>query len=154
VKFFKTPIFRQRDYTKRCKYLNRLHLDKFKSIVMSSLAFDECIFGLERPMVNPGRWIGSLSAIRCWEATLTGLDSMHVSWDHVHFIDSKEWQSHLLPGVEGTDNLKLASKELGIACYPQYEKLITKHGDADGILIAKWLKETNKCLSNKNVKKR
>jgi len=76
------------------------------------------------------------SAMRSMEATLVVLELLSIPYI---WIDSKEWQSELLPhGIKGTDALKSASKDVGIRRFPQFKELIQKRKDADGILIAEY----------------
>ena len=61
-----------------------------------------------------------------------------LSMPHI-YIDSKQWQRELLPqGIKGSAELKKASKDIGSRLFPLHTNLITKHKDADGILIAYW----------------
>jgi ribosome biogenesis protein Tsr3 len=87
-------------------------------------------------MVNPGRFTATISAVRALEATLIVLEELDIAYD---YIDSKGWQKDLLPlGLKSSDQQKKASAEVGIRMFPQFKELITKHKDADGILIAEW----------------
>jgi hypothetical protein len=91
-------------------------------------------------MVNSTRFNASLSAIRALEATLIALEESKLPYE---YIDSKEWQKHLLPkGLKGSDELKKASLDIGKRLFPSLE--LKK--DADGVLIAEYLrrKQLNK----------
>ena len=45
----------------------------------------------------------------------------------------------MLPkGIEGSAELKKASKDIGCRLFPSQADLINKHKDADGLLIAEW----------------
>ena len=92
---------------------------------------------IERPMVNPARFLASTSALRALEATLIVVEELKLP---VRYLDSKEWQSEILPkGVEGPDELKAASLDIGQRLFPslQFKK------DADSILIAEWARRNN-----------
>jgi hypothetical protein len=59
-----------------------------------------------------------------------------------YFIDSKQWQKKYLSSASiGAKEMKKASMEAGIARWPNNERLIRKHGDADGLFIALYAKE-------------
>jgi hypothetical protein len=87
-------------------------------------------------MVNPGRFFASMSAMRALESTLIVLELHNIPFV---YLDSKEWQQVLLPKSLKKDDLKKASLDIGKRLFP---KLPLK-GDADGILIAEYLKRKN-----------
>ena len=60
------------------------------------------------PDVAVARFDATLSAIRCFEATLVALEYLGIPY---RFIDSREWQSAVLPGVKGVANLKEAGRD-------------------------------------------
>ena len=93
--------------------------------------------GLERPMVNPMHFHATCSAVRSHEATLITFEKLNMSFE---YIDSKSWQKMLLPAVKGSRELKKASVQVGIRLFPHLEDIINKRGDADGILIAEYLR--------------
>jgi hypothetical protein len=136
--FTHTPVKKCLNYTKVKKWINRIDIPLVKDLLVANLkgySTDHLIVGLERPMVNPGRFAATISAIRALEATLILLEELVLPYK---YIDSKEWQKIILPsGLEG-DELKLASKEVGCRLFPHLSKLFKK--DADGILIAQYLK--------------
>lgn len=136
--FILTPIVKVQDYTKAKKTISRIdtvalarHLSTIAPEPTSAMAY------LERPMINPTRFMASISAARSLEATITVLESLAIPYQ---FVDSKEWQRGLLPsaGKKGTDSatLKKESMDIGIRLFPQHKELIQKHKDADGILGA------------------
>ena len=91
---------------------------------------------LERPMVNPGRFKATISAIRCLEATVIALESLYIPY---MYIDSKEWQRSMLPdGIKGAPNLKKASLDIGNRMWPSL--MNSKMKDADSLLIAEYCK--------------
>ncbi len=55
------------------------------------------------------------------------------------YLDSKEWQHVLLPKDLKKDDLKKASLDIGKRLFPK----LTFKGDADGILIAEYLRRKN-----------
>ena len=127
--FHLTPIFNCLSYTKKVKNINRVNVEELRAILEPLI---NPMAVLERPMVNPGRFDATISAIRALEATLIVLESLTIPY---RFIDSKEWQSVMLPkGVQGADKLKAASLDIGRRLFPQFVKKFKK--DADGMLIA------------------
>jgi len=131
------PTFQQQDYTKKKKNISRIHIEGLDEILHTlnsrSLNTDLRIF-IERPMVNPTRFVATGSALRALEATLIVLEMHHLSY---RFVDSKEWQKIMLPhGIKGSDKLKKASYDIGKRLFPEYTKGIEKQKDADGLLIA------------------
>jgi hypothetical protein len=97
---------------------------------------DEILVGLERPMINPGRFFASMSAMRALEATLIVLETNEFSYV---YLDSKEWQHVLLPKGLEKEALKQGSLDIGRRLFPK----LTFKGDADGILIAEYLRRKN-----------
>jgi hypothetical protein len=132
--FIKTPIFVQQDYTKKKKNITRIDTIKLEQILKTWIDQNVFVF-IERPMVNPSRFIATESALRSLEATLIILEKLKYRYE---FIDSKEWQKELLP--KGTIDTKKDSMDIGIRLFPQFKEEITKHKDADGILIAEYCK--------------
>lgn len=135
--FFHTPVVSCLNYTKEEKHIHRVDwlflfslLEKFKGLNVLAV--------MERPMVNPGRFAASVSALRAFESTIIALEFCGIPYV---YVDSKQWQKVLLPGVVGSDELKKASLELGKELFPQFSKVFKK--DADGILIAEWARRTN-----------
>ena len=143
ARLYKLPIKKELSYTKEAKHISRIDFPGLMLLFGDMLAdFVEhrVKIGLERPMVNSTRFNASLSAIRALEATLIALEESQLPYE---YIDSKEWQKHLLPkGLKGSDELKKASLDIGKRLFPSLE--LKK--DADGILIAEYLrrKQLNK----------
>lgn len=133
ARFFRTPIHKERSYTKDEKHISRLDVPAFRKMV-AGFPKDTLVL-LERPMVNPQRFAASMSAMRAMEATLIVLEENDY---FLRYVDSKEWQSALLPKIVGSDELKAASLAKGGELYPA---LKTKFkSDADSLLIAHWAK--------------
>jgi hypothetical protein len=137
--FFPVKINKTRDYTKVKKFVSRIDW------VWAHQFFDQfdnehTIVLLERPMVNPGRFTATLSAMRSLESTLCVLEACSLPYI---YIDSKEWQKAMLPtGVKGED-LKFESKATACRLFPHLQAKITKHKDGDGILIAEYARRKN-----------
>ena len=96
---------------------------------------------IERPMVNPQRFDATTSALRALEATLVVLELFGIAYD---YLDSKQWQSIMLPHISVQDKkdypskLKQVSKEVGMRLFPNLNWDDFK--DADGLLIAEYCK--------------
>jgi len=134
--FMPTPIKSEQSYTKKKQNISRV---RFQTLYNFLKPYSEdCHVMIERPMVNPGRWAATVSALRALEATVIVLEILRTPFE---YLDSKAWQKELLPkGVKGAPELKKASMDIGKRLFPQFEDFIVKHGDADGILIAEYCK--------------
>ena len=138
VELIQTPVISQKNYTKAKGNINRIDFRALYSWLgdrITDHAPESIFVFIERPMVNPGRFKATVSALRALEATLIIIEDMNLPYQ---YIDSREWQRNLLPtGLKGIE-LKHASKEIGIRLFPQFREQITKHKDADGLLIAEY----------------
>ena len=133
VEFVKTPVKLEQSYTKKKQNVSRIVVDELDKLL--NISADVMVL-VERPMINGTRFKASMSGIRALEATLNVLELRGLPYQ---YIDSKEWQRELLPkGIKGSEELKKASKDIGIRLFPQHKELIEKHGDADGLLIAEY----------------
>lgn len=133
AKLYPTPVKRVLNYTKKKSYVNRVDVDELKNMLMFYLP-DHPMINLERPMVNPGRFAATASALRAFEATIIALEQVGLGYQ---IVDSKQWQKQFLPvDIKGAANLKKASMERGIQMFPYLEEKIKKQGDADGIFLA------------------
>lgn len=131
------PVKKEQSYTKNKQNISRIDIVSLKDL------FDDLVFSLssgcwvllERPMVNPGRFRSSTSALRALEAIVIFLEMNKIAFS---YIDSKEWQKLLLPKGLKTEELKKASLDIGNRMFPNCSDVINKHKDADGILIAEY----------------
>ena len=130
----------EQDYCKVKRNITRVNAKKLYA-TLAHLKGKHVVVMLERPMVNPGRFRATVSAVRCIEATLIVVqDMLELS---IEYIDSKQWQKELLPmGCTGAE-LKTASRDLGIRKFPQHKAAIMKLGDADGLHIATYCRNRN-----------
>lgn len=139
--FFTTPVRKVMKYTKKKAFITRIDHERLKEVLIEitdGYNEDDIIIKLERPMVNPKRFVATASALRAWEATLVIIESIGLPYD---FIDSKEWQKEMLPsGVKGAAELKKASWSVGARLFPMFKEV--KHDDMDGLLIAEYLRKT------------
>lgn len=135
--FVQTPIKKEQDYTKAKKYITRLDYSSFMEL-FSPYNKKDIFLLLERPLVNPNRFISTTSALRCHEAELIMIELLGIKFQ---FIDSKEWQPALLPkGCKG-EELKKASLDIGNRLFPMYSDF--NHPDRDGLLIAEYARRKN-----------
>jgi hypothetical protein len=129
--FVLTPVVKELSYTKEKQFIHRINWKELRANIppMSFVL-------IERPMVNPKAFTATSSALRALEATLIIVEMLECEFI---YIDSKEWQREFIASsVIGHDNLKEASKKIGINLFPNHTTKITKHGDADGLLIAEY----------------
>lgn len=131
---FESPVVECLNYTKAKANITRINHNILKEFLADlSVRYEHIIVILERPMVNPGRFKATISAIRALESTLIALESLDIPY---LYIDSRKWQKDLLPsGLKGKE-LKKGSLEIGNRLFPKYKDF--KHSDRDGLLIAEY----------------
>lgn len=125
-----TPVKKCLNYTKKKGFINRIDSLAFKALLKRAGENTFCM--IERPMVNPGRFAATISAIRCLEATELILEELMIPYQ---FIDSKEWQKVVLPSGLKKEELKIAASEVTKRLYPRL-----KVKNADSLLIALYCK--------------
>ncbi len=130
--FYHTPVKNELSYTKAKKFIDRIDWAKLEGIIEG---LHVKMIALERPMVNPGRFAATQSAMRSLEATLVIIERLKYPYK---YIDSKEWQKEMLPSGLKENELKKASLDIGKRLFPQFADKFKK--DADGILIAEYLR--------------
>jgi len=142
--FWRVPTSRTENYQKEAKSITRLNTSKLLERLQSWVLIEEAFAVIERPLVNPARFDATLSAVRCFEATLVVLEHLGIPY---RFIDSREWQSALLPGIKGPGNLKDAGMEWCRKRYPDlsYEfdeatPIKNFPDDGDAVCIAHYAK--------------
>ena len=154
--FFKlTPAVYEKDYQKTSQQkiarIDWISLKKWFEDVISAteviLKKEELkIFVLlERPMINAERFKQSKNAARAFEATLIVLEMLGLK-DKYIVIDSKKWQHSCFGQNTVMIDLKKSSAEAGIKFIKTLKdmeteeiiKTIQAHGDADGLMIAKF----------------
>lgn len=139
-----SPRIVQQAYTKKSKNVTRIdHVrmsELFRELVGDGDASDVMVV-MERPFTNSKFPSAVVSAARTFEVTQVLVEQAHLP--HM-FVDSRDWQKVMLPtGIKGSDNLKRASKDIGLRLFPDQEKVIRKHKDADALLIAEWARRQN-----------
>jgi hypothetical protein len=133
VSYLHVPIKKELSYTKKKQWINRIDGIKLYDILLPYVNSSPMAY-LERPLVNPGMFKSTISAVRSLEATLIIVEKLGIPYQ---YVDSKEWQTVLLPsGLKGSDELKKASLQIGKRLFPQID--FDKFKDADGLLIAEW----------------
>jgi len=138
VWFQKTPILKEQNYTKKKGNISRIDFLAFKKWIdgiLEECTPKSCFCLIERPMVNPGRFTATISALRALEATLIIVEQTGLPFQ---YVDSKEWQRVLLPRGSKGDQLKTDSRDMGMRLFPEFTEMIKKHKDADGLLIAEY----------------
>ena len=138
--FMLTPVVSQLSYQKtKVKHMTRIDFMKLFSIMKEYKEnSSRMVVGIERPMINSTRFEASLSARASLEAMLIMFDMLEVPFT---YIDSKSWQKTLLPpNLKGSPEQKRASLDVGCRNFPEHKDLIAKHKDADGLLIALYMK--------------
>lgn len=134
VDFIQTPIKKEQNYTKSKQIVSRIDAQCLESYLRKYKGKESLVI-LERPMIFPGRFKATLSAMRSMEATLIIVELLELP---LIYIDSKEWQRVLLPSGLEKEDLKKASLDIGSRLFPQFKKQILKQKDADALLIAEY----------------
>lgn len=138
TQIYHTPIKKEQNYTKAKKTISRLDCKKFLDIITQDKDA-EVVVVMERPLVNPTRFVATTTALRCFEAQLILVEMMKY---RIIYIDSKEWQKEMLPkGVKGSDELKKLSLDIGNRLFPQFRDF--KHPDRDSLLICEFARRKN-----------
>ncbi len=141
---FSTPVKEVFGYQKVAKKFNRLDHERFKERLEYFLAGslgDQIHIVIERPMVMPARFEATVSALRCYEATLVCLEQV-LPQAAVETVDSRAWQKIMLPeGLRGPE-LKKASMQRGVELFPGCADWIRKQKDADPLMICEWARRT------------
>ncbi len=137
--FFPTPVYRDRNYTKKESTVTRVNGPLlYEHLALACACSHKVFILLERPLVNPrGFFTATMSAVRCLEAQLVVFEMLQREYMNVYYryIDSKEWQSAMVPRAKGTEQLKEASTVRAFMEYPQYSSVLhTQDGDALCIL--------------------
>lgn len=129
--FQPTPVKKCLNYTKKKSWINRIDHMLFGSLIEKMNGVVLC--ALERPMVNPGRFQATVSAVRALESTQIILELLQIPFV---FVDSREWQKELLPSGLHKEELKHASNEVCKRMFPSAD--VKMLGGGDSLLIAEW----------------
>lgn len=128
------PVTKCLNYTKAKQFLNRVNGSALTEFLEEHNQ-PNILAAIERPMVNPGRFKATMSAVRCLEAVLIVLEILKIPY---LFLDSKEWQKEMLPSGLEKDELKVASMQVGQRLFPKVD--FSDFDDADGLLIAEHIR--------------
>lgn len=152
-----TPVHKTLNYTKAKENVTRVIVKDLANLLQPYAKNATVI--LERPLVNPGRFKATVSAIRCDEATRGVLEALGAK---LIYVDSKEWQTPMLPSRKAIPRLaKGASdeekkknkaakarfaaetKELSLQVAQRLFPNETFKKDGDAALIAEWARREN-----------
>ena len=152
-----TPTQKTLNYTKAKEYVTRVVVRELAEL-LNPYAKDATVI-LERPMINPGRWSASVSAIRCDEATRGVIEALNAK---LIYVDSKEWQTPMLPNRKAITKLNKActveeratnkkqktafaaeTKELSLLTAQRLFPNVIFKKDGDAALIAEWARRNN-----------
>lgn len=138
--FVPTPTRTEQSYTRSSAKITRIDFDELEARLQAWSSLSDSIHAvIERPFVNPTGIKATISAVRALEATLICVERLGFSYE---YIDSRQWQKELLPGVTGTSELKAASRSIGTRLFPALREEIKDHKDADSLLIAEWARRS------------
>ena len=134
------PVKSEQSYTKTKQNITRADVPKVREILDAQRLRPHCnnLAVIERPMINPGRFKATLSAMRCLEATLIVLEEFGIPY---RYIDSKEWQKEMLPKGCEKDELKAAAVDIAQRLFPAAKATLVT---ADSLLIAEYARRTYK----------
>lgn len=134
-----TPVKKEQSYTKKAQKMTRVDHVRMAEIfqeVRGDHDPSDVLVILERPMTNNKFGKAVISAARAFDVTRCLVEQAHFAYE---IVDSKQWQRVMLPtGIKGSDNLKAASMDIGLRLFPDQEKVIKHHKDADALLMAEW----------------
>jgi len=130
--FLHTPTKRELNYTKSKSWFTRIDAEGLFKVLREYTDKSPFVY-LERPMVNPGRFKATVSALRAMEATLIIIELLKIPYQ---YIDSREWQKETLPSGLKKEEWKIASLQVGKRLFPHIN--FDGFNDADGIMIAEW----------------
>jgi hypothetical protein len=147
VRYEKFPTKSTINYQKEEQHITRVDVPALRILLVNWNIPKDTIVLLERPLINPTRFKASISAARCFEATIIVLEELGLDYK---VVDSKAWQRVLLPNIEGSNELKKASLELGKKLFPN----LKLKKDADSLLIGYWAKNKDKLETIKPIKKK
>ena len=138
--FVKTPAKVEQSYTKKKQNISRIDWLALDDLLLQYRNRQDTIVILERPMTNAMRVMATISGARAFESTVCCVERAGLGYE---VVDSKQWQSVMLPSGVKKDQLKKTSADLGIRLFPHLQSIITKHGDADSLLMAEWARRIN-----------
>lgn len=137
--FRKVPTYSEREYmSTKVRYMTHVDQGLLRALLQELAKVGPLVVVTERPLVNPRLFKATMSGVRAHEILLATLRELGI--ELYATLDSKRWQKPVLGECEkGTT--KPRSEEVGAELYPEHAKAIRDHGDADGLLMARWLRE-------------
>jgi len=145
--YLPTPVHKTLNYTKAKEFLNRVVVAELARILQPYKGNATVL--LERPLVNPGRWKATVSAIRCDEATRGVIEALQMK---LIYVDSREWQKPMLPKRKALPKgstkeqkaaFKAETKELSLQTAQRLFPTLAFKKDGDATLIAEWGRRQN-----------
>ncbi len=152
LEYWPTPVEKTLNYTKVKEYITRVQGNILGKKLRPYAETGTVV--IERPLVNPGRWKATVSALRCDEATRIVLEILGLRFI---YVDSREWQSVMLPkrkslpavsrsmtAAEKTAHktkataFKKETKELSLMVAQRLFPQIAFSKDGDAALMAEW----------------
>lgn len=156
LEYWPTPTEKTLNYTKEKEYITRVKGEVLGKKLRPYAANGTVV--IERPLVNPGRWKATVSALRCDEATRIVLEILGLRFI---YVDSKEWQEPMLPNrrkppritksmteAEKNEAKRLAdaykgeTKQLSLLVAQQLFPQISFKKDGDAALMAEWARRS------------
>lgn len=157
LEYWPTPTEKTLNYTKVKEYITRVKGEVLGKKLRPYAASGTVV--IERPLVNPGRWKATVSALRCDEATRIILEVLGLKFI---YVDSKEWQDAMLPkrkalprvnqSMTATEKasiktaaaaFKSETKSLSLMVAQQLFPKTTFTKDGDAALMAEWARRNN-----------
>lgn len=157
LEYWPTPTEKTLNYTKVKEYITRVKGEVLGKKLRPYAETGTVV--IERPLVNPGRWKASVSALRCDEATRIVLEILGLKF---LYVDSREWQEAMLPKrkapPKATKTMSAVEKQLiktKAAAYKGETKTLSLmkakqlfpqipfNKDGDAALMAEWARRNN-----------
>lgn len=134
-----TPVRKEQSYTKKAQKMTRIDHERLtaqlKELIEAAGDASNVMVVMERPFTGTYA-SANVSAARAYEVTLVLVEQLKLPHN---IVDSRQWQKVMLPvGIKGSDKLKEASATIALRLFPDQEKVIKKHKDADALLMAEW----------------
>ena len=157
LEYWPTPVEKTLNYTKAKEYITRVKGEVLGKKLRPYAAAGTVV--IERPLVNPGRWKATVSALRCDEATRIVLEILGLKFI---YVDSREWQTAMLPTRKAPPKItktmtatekatikakaadyKGETKTLSLLKARQLFPQIPFKKDGDAALMAEWARRNN-----------
>lgn len=146
------PVKNVQSYTKKVQFVNKLDFVALKEIFKNILSLGEPVKLLwERPFCNPMMFNATVLSMLSYQTTLDILEELQIPYQ---MVDSKEWQTKMLPkGIykitqdkAGRNRIKADRKMLKKASIDTANRLypylaVKGDGEADAVLICEYLRQ-------------